>query len=249
MSVSASSQPTESKACPVPWRRLGDIGLCFILMLFAFIRALAAWNAAQQGDALAAVHHIVVGLSMLIMSILPVIRRSAVARGEGLLPKVVATIAGYIIIPLGLLPLTWRPDWLLTVTTLGLIAGALFEIWALLTLKRSFSVFPEARKLVTHGPYGLVRHPLYAVYLVTYVLVAAPRIGPLAVLLAAVGIAGQMMRARREEEVLRRAFPEYDDYAARVPRYLPRLGRVAAPVARPATAAVATDDRDEALAA
>jgi protein-S-isoprenylcysteine O-methyltransferase Ste14 len=28
-------------------------------------------------------------------------------------------------------------------------------------LGRSFSIFPEGRELVTHGPFSVVRHPLY----------------------------------------------------------------------------------------
>ncbi|MDQ6741518.1 MAG: hypothetical protein M3Z97_01220, partial [Candidatus Dormibacteraeota bacterium] len=40
-------------------------------------------------------------------------------------------------------------------------AGMAYSIWALLYLRRSFSILPEARRLVTHGPYALSRHPLY----------------------------------------------------------------------------------------
>src|SRR5205823_343774 len=42
-----------------------------------------------------------------------------------------------------------------------LAVGMAYSIWALLYLRRSFSILPEARRLVTHGPYGLSRHPLY----------------------------------------------------------------------------------------
>jgi protein-S-isoprenylcysteine O-methyltransferase Ste14 len=249
MSVPASAHSVRAKGRPISWRRLGDIGLCFLLMLFAYMRVMAAIESGRESDGLAVAHHLIVGVSLLIMSVLPIIRRSAVARGEGFFPKAVATVGGYIVIPLGLLPLTWRPDWLLTATTLGLMAATLFEIWALLTLRRSFSVFPEARKLVTHGPYGLVRHPLYSAYLASYMLVALPRFGVPAMIFAALGITAQVMRARREEDVLRGAFPEYDDYAARVPRFLPRLYRGSATVPPHAAPATATEQPDEALAA
>jgi protein-S-isoprenylcysteine O-methyltransferase Ste14 len=232
------------------WWRLGDFGLAFVLLLFAMMRAMAAFAAQRENDWLAAVHHAVVGVAMLIMALLPIIRRSAVARSSGVVPKAAAFVGGYSIILLGLLPLTWRPNWLLTVSTLGVIAMTGVEIWALLTLRRSFSVFPEARRLVTHGPYGWVRHPLYSVYLVSYVLVALPRLSVAALLVAGFAIAAQVFRSRREEDVLRSVFPEYNDYAARVPAFIPSLHRSARPdtCERP-NQRVSSETPDEALAA
>ncbi len=120
----------------------------------------------------------------------------------------------------------------------------------MIALRRSFSVFPEARALVVRGPYGHVRHPLYSVYIVSYLLVALPRFGIPAILVASLGIAAQVMRSKREEEVLRSAFPEYDDYAARVPAFFPQLRRAGTPEVsgRPARAD-AVEPSDDALAA
>jgi protein-S-isoprenylcysteine O-methyltransferase Ste14 len=246
----ATGQGHGSSGVVTSWRRLGDFGLALVLLLFAMMRAMAAYDAWRDGDWLAAAHHAIIGAAMLIMAVLPIIRRTAVARGGGITPKAIAFVGGYSIIPLGLLPLTWRPDWLLAVSTLGIIAMTCFEIWALLTLRRSFSVFPEARQLVTHGPYGWIRHPLYSVYLVSYTLVVLPRLSVAAVLIAGLAIAAQVLRSRQEEQVLRSVFPEYDEYAGRVPAFLPRLGR-SDRAARPTTADAveAMDPPDDALAA
>ncbi|MER3437725.1 MAG: hypothetical protein C4346_09150 [Chloroflexota bacterium] len=154
-----------------------------------------------------------------------------------------ATVGGYAIIPLAMLPLTWRPDWLLALSSVGLTAASAWEIWALLTLRRSFSVFPEARKLVTHGPYGIVRHPLYASYLVGYLLVTLPRLSLLAIAIALAGMAAQIIRAKREEAVLQSVFPEYAEYAGRVPAFVPRWRRSGAP---PAPMVTVPDQHDEA---
>ena len=35
-------------------------------------------------------------------------------------------------------------------------------VYGLLYLRRSLSIIPEARRLVTGGPYRFIRHPLYA---------------------------------------------------------------------------------------
>lgn len=109
------------------------------------------------------------------------------------------------------------------ITSAMLITGGLgWALWGLAHLRRSFSLLPEARALVTSGPFALSRHPLYLGEAIAAVgvVVRAPTllaIGALTVALFAI-----WMRVRWEEEVLASEFPEYADYAARVPRYLPR---------------------------
>jgi protein-S-isoprenylcysteine O-methyltransferase Ste14 len=102
-------------------------------------------------------------------------------------------------------------------------AGMAYSIWALLYLRRSFSILPEARRLVTHGPYALSRHPLYLGEAVAALGLLATSAGLTAVLLAAAALGVQLVRMRWEESVLSGEFPEYAAYAHRVPRYLPFL--------------------------
>jgi protein-S-isoprenylcysteine O-methyltransferase Ste14 len=204
------------------WRRLGDYGLSFLLALIATTRCYAAARAGRDGDWLLAAHSAAVAIALGVSAFLPLLRGAPLAARSGWRPRAIAAIGNFTILPLGALPLTWQPDWLLTATTIGIAAIYGWVVWALLTLRRGFSVFPEARQLTTHGPYGIVRHPLYAAYIVVYVLIALPRFGGLALLVAALGIASEIMRARNEEQVLRSVFPTYDAYAARVPAFVPR---------------------------
>jgi protein-S-isoprenylcysteine O-methyltransferase Ste14 len=104
-----------------------------------------------------------------------------------------------------------------------LAAGMAYSIWALLYLRRSFSILPEARRLVTHGPYALSRHPLYLGETVAALGLLATSAGVTAVLLAAAALGVQLVRMRWEESVLTKEFPEYGAYARRVPRYIPFL--------------------------
>ena len=120
-----------------------------------------------------------------------------------------------------LLPLTMTSNWVLTITTAGLAVTHIAVFWALLTLRRSFSVFPEARALVRTGPYAVVRHPLYAIYFAMYICFLVPRLGLWAILITLVGITCEVIRSRDEEAVLRTAFPEYEEYAAVTPRFCP----------------------------
>jgi len=203
-------------------RRLGDLALAFMLILLASSRALALVEGARDGDWLAGIHQVVAGLGLLIMAGLVLMRRPAVATRPGLMLKLIALVGSWMAIPLVLLPLTWRPDWMLIGSTTILFVGDIFVVWALLTLRYSFSVFPEARRLIRHGPYQLVRHPLYAAYIVSYLSLALTRFSVLALLFATIGIAGELLRAGQEERVLRATFPEYAAYARKTPAFFPR---------------------------
>lgn len=70
-----------------------------------------------------------------------------------------------------------------------------------------------------------MRHPLYLAEAVTVAGIILTHWSPLAVLLGLLQMAFQVRRMFNEEAVLRSAFPEYGDYAARVPMLIPDLGR------------------------
>jgi protein-S-isoprenylcysteine O-methyltransferase Ste14 len=122
-----------------------------------------------------------------------------------------------------------RPPGETTATTL-VLAGDLLTLvscgWllvAVLALGRCFGILPEARGLVTRGPYRLVRHPVYLGELgaAAGLVVASPslwNVGALAVFACA-----QAVRMPLEERALSAEFPEYGEYAAQTPRLVPRL--------------------------
>ena len=103
------------------------------------------------------------------------------------------------------------------------LISCLWLLVSVIALGRCFGVLPEVRGLVTRGPYRVVRHPVYLGELGAYVglVVAAPTGRNLA--LAVVFAAAQIVRSRLEETALAAEFPEYEEYAARTPRFLPRL--------------------------
>jgi protein-S-isoprenylcysteine O-methyltransferase Ste14 len=116
----------------------------------------------------------------------------------------------------------------------GDLVALLACVWllaAVVALGRCFGVLPEARGLVTRGPYAVVRHPVYLGGLAACggLVLAAPTGWNFAV--AAVFGAAQVLRMRLEEDELEDQFPEYARYAAATPRLIPRvaLRRVGAP--------------------
>lgn len=80
--------------------------------------------------------------------------------------------------------------------------GNLFQVWAKLSLRRSFGVAPANRGVKVEGPYRIVRHPMYAGYFITHVgiMVLMPSWFNLAVYI--VSWWSQVLRLLAEERLL-----------------------------------------------
>src|ERR1700687_729738 len=79
----------------------------------------------------------------------------------------------------------------------------------------------EARRLITHGPYALVRHPLYICEEIAVVGMFIQVMSPAAFLIVLAHALVQFRRMLNEEKVLKTTFAEYASYAARTPRLIP----------------------------
>ena len=107
-------------------------------------------------------------------------------------------------------------------TALAFVAIYLWLAWSILSLRRNFSVLPEARSLTRKGPYRIVRHPMYLGYTALWVAWAAginAGIGPW--LWTVLGILLFAYRAFVEEKKMRKFVPGYDEYCQRTPGLLP----------------------------
>ena len=112
------------------------------------------------------------------------------------------------------------------VVVAGELVAVTFCVWLLvaaLFLGRCFGILPEARGLVTAGPYRLVRHPVYLGEIGACSGLAIAAASPANMLVLAALVAGQAVRMRLEERALTDAFPQYASYAARTPRLWPRF--------------------------
>lgn len=101
----------------------------------------------------------------------------------------------------------------LSATGLGLvIAGKL-------TLGRSFGIVPANRGVVAKGPYNIVRHPIYAGYLVTHAAFLIAHPSPWNVAIVLVADTALIVRALIEERVLA-GDQDYQAYCRRVEWHL-----------------------------
>lgn len=104
-----------------------------------------------------------------------------------------------------------------------LVAGLMWSVWSVRCLDRSLSVVPQARVLVEHGPYRLVRHPLYLGELVAMLGLALTLGGALPLVGWVTLVLLQCYRAVQEEALLTDFLPGYESYRSRTARVLPGL--------------------------
>ena len=158
----------------------------------------------------------------LLMTLLA-IRCPPVRKARGIVPRVAAVFG--LLAPIFVLAPPKAKLTLATVTFSSVITlvGVVASIAICLWLGRSFSIFPQARALVTTGPYRLVRHPLYVAELTALFGRAWALEAPWSLIVMCVAIAAQLPRMHFEEQVLTEAFPSYRDYASRTARLIPGL--------------------------
>jgi protein-S-isoprenylcysteine O-methyltransferase Ste14 len=103
------------------------------------------------------------------------------------------------------------------------LLGNLGQATAKLALARSFGIAPANRGIKVAGPYRLVRHPMYAGYLVVHIGVLLMMPLPINFVIYAIGWTAQIRRMLAEEALLG-ADPAYRAYMGQVRwRMVPRV--------------------------
>jgi len=177
-----------------------------------------------------------IGVVVLILRVLPLAFRSAPAErhAEGvdlylpfiLLPIGFLTPPAAMLTRFGELDAGW-PAVRLTGLLFGIYAAVILP-WSASTLGRF--LVPQARvsrdhQLVVGGPFRFLRHPAYSGDLALWLGSALATLNVLLLVLWPLYVLGATMQARVEDGLLEAKFgEEYRLYAARVGRFLPRLG-------------------------
>jgi len=182
------------------------------------------WRVVLTGDAGQAMQYLSLAAAFAFYFVIVaalLFRSVPVARSEGVLPRAAAIIGTFMSVAI----LYLRPATLplaLQVLANGLIfAGCLGSALIVWALGRNFSVFPEARGLVTRGPYAYARHPLYTAESLIVIGTAIQFAQPWAGVLGVVNLGFIYWRTVYEERVLEGAHPQYAHYRARTARFIP----------------------------
>jgi protein-S-isoprenylcysteine O-methyltransferase Ste14 len=153
-------------------------------------------------------------------------------------PSRVLTLAAIVMMLMAYWPVRWGTLWT-TSETIGwsmfllVVLGLAFTWTARLHLGplwSSTAAPTEEHRIVDTGPYGIVRHPVYAGLLLAVIATAIERGRIEAVAAAFVLIASLSLRAKLEERFLRRDLGDeaYGAYRARVPMLIP-FAKIAPP--------------------
>src|SRR5438270_2086195 len=135
-----------------------------------------------------------------------------------------ASIARRIRVPLGFL-LAAIYLWLAWPTWASMAAGALIAAVGLWLRALASGHVRKNSELTTTGPYAHTRNPLYLGSLIIGIgFAVASRSLWIVLLMCGFFLAIYLPVIRSEEEFLSRSFPEFADYARRVPRLLPLIG-------------------------
>lgn len=145
------------------------------------------------------------------------VRSSATANA-----RLMAVLGTALPLMLSVLPMPGLPPLVTVMSIVTIGVGCGLAIYTAFWLGRSFSIAPQARQLVVGGAYAIVRHPLYLCEEIAVIGAMLGRFSPMAVAIVAIHWAFQLRRIDYEEQILRETFPEYAQYAATVPRLIPR---------------------------
>jgi protein-S-isoprenylcysteine O-methyltransferase Ste14 len=114
--------------------------------------------------------------------------------------------------------------WLARPTPLFLLLGLVLVLPGLLLRGYAAGYVKKNAELTTTGPYAHTRNPLYlGSMMIAFGFAVAARSLWIAVVLVVLFIVIYVPVIRSEEEYLRSVFPDFDAYAAAVPRLLPRI--------------------------
>ncbi len=160
----------------------------------------------------------------LLLVILVFIRSVPVGKAQNLAPRIIAVLGTFAVTTMLYVPAVPLPLWLQIIAVAMIITGNILSFLVLIKLGRSFSIMPEARHLITTGPYSIVRHPLYLVEEIAVLGLLVQYASMFALGMAVAHISLQYMRTVYEERVLTETFPDYESYRAKTRwRFIPGL--------------------------
>lgn len=150
-------------------------------------------------------------------------RYRPVGKHERWYPKIVALLGMLFTLLILLTPRAPSDVFWDGLSTVLILIGTIASNLVLFDLGRSFSVMPEARKLIMGGFYARIRHPLYLAEEITVLGIFLQFRSWQALLILVVHFYFQIRRMDFEEGILKQTFPAYSGYVERTNRLFPGL--------------------------
>ncbi|MBR1229485.1 protein-S-isoprenylcysteine methyltransferase [Bradyrhizobium sp. AUGA SZCCT0176] len=160
------------------------------------------------------------GIFYMLLTVLMLTRPPAKAHATGLLPRIAAFVGSYMPWTITFFGKTGEalPNLLSTVCVL---VGIIMMLVTIRHLGKSFSLVPQARRVVQTGPYRWIKHPLYLAEEIVILGVVLQHLTVATVIVLFLHIGVQICRILYEEDLLRRSLPEYSSYEASRWRLIP----------------------------
>jgi protein-S-isoprenylcysteine O-methyltransferase Ste14 len=151
------------------------------------------------------------------------VRSKAIARDHNPVAIAAALIGSFVLYGLFLIPGQGRSTdvWVLAGSDMFLACGMIWALYSLTYLGDRFSIVPEARGLVTSGPYRLIRHPIYLGEITAGFGLVLPTLFTAHALVFIIFVVAQLVRTYFEERMLTATYPQYEAYARRTRRLIP----------------------------
>ncbi len=203
------------------------IVLVFTLLIFAnvsaTIQAAANWkHEALDHTLLDMAARVSSALFLALAAVTTLTRLPPIRKAAGMEPRISALLGSFLLTALAALPRAEFAPISLAISSMLVIVGMAASFVVLRWLGKAFSIMAEARQLITHGPYAFVRHPLYICEEIAVIGIFMQVRSPVALMILIAHAFFQFRRMLNEERILRATFAEYESYAERTPRLIPR---------------------------
>ena len=171
------------------------------------------------------------GLLFLIAMLAQILFANKSKRKAGLIANLLVIIPFVVVLGLfyleryfGSVYMSTPVTWIAGATLVGL--GTVGYIISHFYLRSNWSLFAsikEGQKLITNGPYRLVRHPMYSSMTVIVLGSGLLISNSLILLFTPVVIIVYYIRSKKEETLLRAEFPEYNEYSRKTKMLIPGI--------------------------
>jgi protein-S-isoprenylcysteine O-methyltransferase Ste14 len=210
-----------------------DVGRLIIVPIFAFLMTINILVVYQDLKTLlpistikatGLIHHLLIVSFYSLIIFLYFLRGPTRSTSRSHVTNFLAVIATFIPFTLPFLgkPALNKPE-ILLIANVIIIISILLSIYALGSLGKSFSIIPQARKLIKTGPYRVVRHPLYVSELIGVFGLVLAGLTFLKIAIFLLLVVLQVYRAFQEEKLLAKIFPEYREYSSKTARFIPGI--------------------------